>query len=87
MNIQGRIYEVAAGNIGVLTALMSANQQLGPRVVSAFLDKIPEKGSDLWDRFRAFQGAKKEAGVEMEFNFNHFIASVVAPNGLSDLKG
>jgi len=71
-SLEARINEVADGNIGVYTALLAARQALGDQTMSSFLDKVPEKGEELWKRFRALQ---QEKGDWM--TFNHLVTSVV----------
>lgn len=73
-----RIQEVGGENIGVLTALLQARQQLDPAIVEQFLDRVEEKNSALWDRFKEY---KKK--VPESFGFGHFILSVTQPKVLS----
>lgn len=80
--LKDRIDEVADGSIGVLAALLNAQTTLGDKKVTEFLDKVPEKGEQLWLRFRALQ---KEKGDFI--TFNHLIASVLFPQGLAGLLG
>ena len=72
--LEARIDEVADGIIGVQAALLNARATLGDQRVSDFLDKVPEKGDKLWDRFRAMQREKGDF-----ITFNHLIASVLMP--------
>jgi len=85
--LQKRIDEVTDGNFGVMAALMSTRQTLGDKRLTEFLDKVPERGEQLWLRFRAFQKESKDKGAKIEMTFGHFVASVLMPNGFSDLLG
>lgn len=76
LTIESRIEEVAQGNIGVLTALLNARATLGDKTLNTFLDKVPERGEELWKRFRAVQQEKGEW-----VTFNHLIAFVTMSNG------
>ncbi|NQT50362.1 hypothetical protein HQ571_06740 [Candidatus Kuenenbacteria bacterium] len=79
-----RIEEVSAGILGVQTALMAARQRLGDKHVATFLDQVPEKGSDLWERFREFKAEKEDRpGNNLEVNFFHFIAAIVMPDAFN----
>lgn len=67
---------VSQGVIGVLTAILAAQRTLGDHVVAFFLDRVPERGSKLWERFLAFERGKKDVG------FLDFILSVNKENPL-----
>ncbi len=68
------ISAVSDGCIGVLTALTSAQQTMGNTKLAFFLDVVPERGSELWDRFRAFQKQYADS------SFTDFMKSVMALN-------
>jgi len=84
--LQTRIDTVADGNIGVFSALLATRQSIGDKLLTSFLDKVPEKGEQLWVRFRDFQKDSKDRGAQMDMTFGHFVASVLMPNGLSQLR-
>ncbi|MDO8575265.1 MAG: hypothetical protein Q7R78_00995 [bacterium] len=69
-----KIEEVGGECIGVFTALLAARKVLGDNIVSQFLDKVEEKNSALWDRFKEYRKTVPES-----FGFHHFILSVVKP--------
>ena len=71
-----RIDEIADGNIGFLTALLALRAQFGDARITQFLDKIPEKGENLWNRFRRFQAG--EGGKEW-MNFGRFFCYIIKP--------
>ena len=73
-SIGERITQASDGNIGVYTALLVARNTLGDDKVVSFLDKVPEKGEELWKRFRTLQREKGDW-----VTFNHLIASVLMP--------
>jgi hypothetical protein len=58
-------------NMGVLTAVIHATATMDPAVLAFFADRVPERGSKLWDRFRA--GQKEHPGS----GFSDFILGVV----------
>jgi len=67
---------VSQGNMGVFVAISSVLQTLGVHVVAFFLDLVSERGVELWERFRAFQGGREDVG------FPDFILSVTRENPL-----
>ena len=73
--LEDRIGDVADDSIGVLTALLDSRQRLGDDIITRFLDRIPEKGGQLWLRFKRFKAG--ENGGKEFMNFSHFIISVV----------
>ena len=75
--LKERIEEVAGDNIGVFAALIDSEQRLGGRIITQFLDKVPEKNEQLWLRFKRFQAG--ENGGREFMNFGHFVLSVVMP--------
>lgn len=81
--LSGRIDQVSDGILGVLAALLRARSTLGDKNLEIFLDKVPEKGENLWLRFKAFQKESRDKGAKMEMTFNHFIASVIMPNPIA----
>lgn len=73
-SLDERMQEVGGECLGVHIALLATKAQLGEKTVSEFLDKVDEKNSRLWDRFRAYQ---KTASPEC--SFVDFVLSVVGP--------
>ncbi|MFA7252908.1 MAG: hypothetical protein WC027_03580 [Candidatus Paceibacterota bacterium] len=75
-NLDQRIVTVAEGLIGLQIGLKAARSFFGPSgdaAVSLFLDKVPETGEALWNRFKEYQ--KKFPGQEI--TFPQFIAGIV----------
>ncbi len=68
-----QIEDASNGNMGVQAALLNARNTLGEANLANFLSSVPERGEALWVRFR---GVQKASPLE-DFNFNHFIASVL----------
>ena len=54
--------EVAAGNLGVLTAFTAMQHTMGNPKLALFLDLVPERGGKLWDKFRNFQQTAGDVG-------------------------
>lgn len=70
------IDEVSQDVIGVYSALLSSKGQLGEAVVVFFLDQVPERGSQLWERFVAFRDEHEGK------TFIDFVKSVVTKDPL-----
>lgn len=49
-------------NFGVLTGIQAAINILGNDAVAVFLDLVPERGGQLWLRFRKFQESQENLG-------------------------
>ncbi|MDO8594291.1 MAG: hypothetical protein Q7R93_02130 [bacterium] len=75
----GLFKEVARGNIGLLSGLLTAEGELGSDAVLRFLDTVPERGSVLYDRFVLFQVGREADGKKAP-GFPDFIKSVLPPN-------
>ena len=67
--------EIAQGNIGVLMAMMSMFTKHGPDKVARFTTLVPERGSKMWDRFRAWQRADP---TRADTGFGEFFESILA---------
>ena len=65
------INAVAAGSDVVRCSLNNAVAVLGESVVSAFMEKIPNRGDDLWDLFIKWR--RNRLGLD----FLDFVESVV----------
>ncbi len=68
------IEEVSRGIIGVHAAMYAAQQKFDETTLAYFLDLLPERGEQLWERFRKWQ---KEKGDNVSFlDFIRMIVSV-----------
>ena len=74
-SLDQRIEETIDGNIGLVAVLMVARQELGDANLAKFLDVTPEKGSELWVKFKAWK-----AGQADFVGFTHFIAATIVPD-------
>lgn len=70
--------EISQGVIGVYMGILSAMDATSSAEIAYFLDKVPERGEELWQRFRAFQNENKDA------TFIDFITQVVATQPIVD---
>ncbi|GAF94197.1 unnamed protein product [marine sediment metagenome] len=73
---QTDIDQASEDNFGVLTALTAARGSLGDSIIAFFLDQVPERGVNLWERFRTFQREYKEKHKK-EVGFIEFIESTI----------
>lgn len=70
------IDEVSQDVIGVYSAILSSRSQLGDAALVFFLDQVPERGSQLWERFVAFRDEQEGR------TFIDFVKSVVTKDPL-----
>lgn len=63
--------EVSGGSLGIYTAILSTVKTLGNATVAYFLEIVPERGGELWLRFKRYQEEKTET------IFSDFVADTV----------
>lgn len=56
------VQDVADDNDVILLGVTEAVTTLGYKIVAYFLDQVPERGFDLWERFNAFQDEHPSLG-------------------------
>lgn len=68
--------EVAQDNMGIMIAMHAVLSSLGNTVLAFFLAIVPERGADLWLRFKEFQ---RQPGNEAT-GFEDFVRTTIQAN-------
>jgi len=77
------VEEIAGGVTGVFAAMTVATHAFDQPTLELFLDVVPERGVELWDRFRGYQW---KAGNEQK-DFLDFIRETVVTEVVENPQG